>query len=98
MPAVTELAAADAYALHGEIKASRFADLPSFAELHDSVVVDCARLTRIDFISAGALLNVLTMIRRAGKQIVFQHPNHLVAELFGIVGLNAVATIIPAKN
>lgn len=98
LPAVTELAAADAYALHGEIKASRFADLPSFAELHDSVVVDCARLTRIDFISAGALLNVLTMIRRTGKQIVFQHPNHLVAELFGIVGLNAVATIIPAKN
>ena len=55
------------------------------------------QLTRIDFISAGALLNVLTAIRRTGKQIVFQHPNHLVAELFGIVGLKAVATIIPAK-
>ena len=98
LPAVAELAAADAYALHGEVKASRFGDLPSFAELHDPVVVDCATLTRIDFISAGALLNVLTTIRRTGKQIVFQHPNRLVAELFGIVGLNAVATIIPAKN
>jgi anti-anti-sigma regulatory factor len=97
-PAAARVVAADAYALQGEIKSSRFGDLPSFAELHDPLVVDCTSLTRIDFISAGALLNVLTSIRRTGKQIVFQHPNHLVAELFGIVGLKAVATIIPAKN
>lgn len=97
-PPVTGVVAGDVYALRGEIKSSRFGDLPSFAELHDPVVVDCERLTRIDFISAGALLNVLTTIRRTGKQIVFQHPNHLVAELFGIVGLKAVATIIPAKD
>ncbi len=95
---VSRLAAGDAYPLEGEIKSSRFADLPSFAEPHDPLVIDCARLKRIDFISAGALLNVLTAIRRSGKQIVFQHPHHLVAELFGIVGLNAVATIVPAKN
>ena len=97
-PAARVVAATvDAYALRGEIKSSRFGDLPSFAELHDPVVVDCATLRRIDFISAGALLNVLTTIRRSGKQIVFQHPNHLVAELFGVVGLKAVATIVPAK-
>ena len=93
----TVVAAADVYVLQGEIKALRFGDLPAFAELHDPVVVDCALLTRIDFISAGALLNVLTTIRRSGKQIVFHHPNHLVAELFGIVGLKAVATISPEK-
>ena len=96
--AAAKLAVADAYALEGEIKSSRFGDLPSFADLHDPLVIDCTRLKRIDFISAGALLNALTTIRRTGKQIVFQHPNHLVAELFGIVGLNAVATIVPAKN
>ena len=55
-------------------------------------------LTRIDFISAGALLNVLTTVRRRGKQIVFRHPNHLVAELFGVVALKAVASIIFAKH
>ena len=98
LPAVARVVAGDAYALQGEIKSSRFGDLPAFAELHDPLVVDCTSLTRIDFISAGALLNVLTAIRRTGKQIVFQHPNHLVAELFGIVGLKAVATIIPAKD
>ena len=89
---------ADAHVLRGEIKASRFADLPAYAGVHDPVLIDCTALRRMDFISAGALLNVLTTIRQAGKQIVFHHPNHLVAELFGVVGLNAVATIVFAKS
>ncbi len=89
---------ADAHVLRGEIKAARFADLPAYAGVHDPVLIDCTALRRMDFISAGALLNVLTAIRRAGKQIIFHHPNHLVAELFGVVGLNAVATIVFAKS
>lgn len=97
LPSSVKTDAVGAYPLCGEIKASRFADLSAHADAHDPVLIDCALLTRIDFISAGALLNVLTTIRRGGKQIVFHHPNHLVAELFGIVGLNAVATIVPDK-
>ena len=89
---------ADAYGLRGDIKASRFGDLSAYAGVHDPVLIDCVALTRIDFISAGALLNVLTTVRRSGKQIVFRHPNHLVAELFGVVGLKTVATIIFAKH
>ncbi|MBL0206987.1 MAG: STAS domain-containing protein [Propionivibrio sp.] len=90
--------AADAYRVQGDIKASRFGDLNAHADLHDPVVLDCAALVRMDFISAGALLNVLSTIRKQGKQIVFRHPNHLVAELFGVVGLRAVAAIIFAKH
>ena len=88
----------DAYVIRGDVKASRFADLPAHADLHDPVLVDCSTLTRMDFISAGALLNVLTTIRRTGKQIVFRHPNRLVAELFGVVGLKSMATIVFAKH
>ncbi len=88
----------EAYVLRGEIKASRFADLSGYAGVHDPVIIDCSELIRIDFISAGALLNVLTTIRNAGKQIVFHHPNHLVAELFGVVGLKAVASIVFSNN
>jgi anti-anti-sigma regulatory factor len=88
---------AEAYLARGDIKASRFADLPAFAETHDPVIIDCSAVTRVDFISAGALLNVLNTVRRSGKQIVFRHPNHLVAELFGVVGLRAVAEIVFAK-
>lgn len=89
---------AEAYVARGDIKASRFGDLPAFAEVHDPVIIDCATVTRVDFISAGALLNVLSTVRRTGKQIVFRHPNHLVAELFGVVGLKAVAEIVFAKH
>lgn len=88
----------EAYLARGDIKASRFNDLPAFAEVHDPVIIDCSAVTRIDFISAGALLNVLSTVRRSGKQIVFRHPNHLVAELFGVVGLRSVAEIVFAKH
>ena len=88
---------ADVYALKGEVKSSRFGDLATYANVHDPVLIDCAELTRMDFISAGALLNALVTIRSSGKQIVFRHPNHLVAELFGVVGLKAVATIVFSK-
>ncbi|MEI7428854.1 MAG: STAS domain-containing protein [Betaproteobacteria bacterium] len=87
----------DSYVLRGEVKALRFSDLVAHAEVRDTVLIDCSDLVRMDFISAGALLNVLTSVRRSGKPIVFHHPNFLVAELFGVVGLNAVANIIFAK-
>ncbi len=88
----------DAYALSGEIRSSRFGDLPAFVQGHEALLIDCTRLTRIDFISAGALLNVLTTVRGTGKQIVFRHPNRLVAELFRVVGLTAVASVVFAKH
>lgn len=88
----------DAFVLNGEIRASRFADLMAYAERYDVVVIDCAALRRIDFVSAGTLFNLLSSIRRTGKPIIFRHPNHLVAELFGVVGLTAVATVVFAKH
>ena len=88
----------DCYCLAGEIKGGRFPDLSAYAETHDHVLIDCTTLKRIDFVSAGALLNALTVVRNKGRQIVFRHPNRLVAELFGVVGLNAVATIALAKS
>ena len=91
-------ASADAYVLRGDVKATRFGDLAAHAEALDALVIDCAALTRMDFISAGALLNVLSRIRSSGKQIVFRHPNHLVAELFGVVGLTAIATVVFARQ
>lgn len=89
---------ADFYTLTGEVKSSRFSDLAAYAEVHNPVVVGCGALQRMDFISAGALLNVLSSVKRTGRQIVFHHPNHLVAELFGVVGLTAVAAIVFEKN
>ncbi|GHU27055.1 hypothetical protein AGMMS50256_05920 [Betaproteobacteria bacterium] len=87
-----------AYVLSGEIKSAHFTDLPAFAEELDSLLIDCTKLTRIDFVSAGTLLNMLTTVRSKGKQIVLRHPNRLVAELFRVVGLSAVAMVVFAKQ
>lgn len=90
--------AVNAYVLQGDVKNCRFADLTAYAELHDAILIDCADLVRMDFISAGSLLNALATLRRAGKTVIFRHPNHLVAELFAVVGLKAVARIEYAKR
>ena len=89
---------ADVYTLTGEIKSSRFTDLAAYAEMHNPLVIGCDTLRRMDFISAGAMLNILSSVKRTGRQIVFHHPNHLVAELFGVVGLTAVAAIVFEKH
>ena len=96
--AESERPAGEAYRLEGEIKGLRFQDLLAYADTHDYVLIDCAGLQRIDFVSAGALLNALTGVRNKGRQIVFQQPHRLIAELFVVVGLHAVATIALAKN
>jgi len=89
---------AEAYVIKGEVKSSRFSDLLAYSAANDPVLIDCSRVTRMDFLSAGALLNVLTTIKGTGRQIVFRHPNHLVAELFRVVGLRAVAEVVLARN
>lgn len=81
----------------GDLKAERFVDLPGFVEKLDPVVVDLAAVTRIDFVSAGTLVNLLTTVKRQGKRVLIRHPNHLVAELLGIVGIRGVADIEFAK-
>jgi len=87
----------DNYVLTGEYKNCRFDDLQSFLELHDNPVIDCSRLKRIDFMSAGMLRNLLGPCKEQGKEITIRHPHHLVAELFNIVGVNSVAKIIVTK-
>ena len=86
------------YLLSGDIRLFRFSDVPDFAQTQEVLLFDCDDLRRIDFSSAGALLGVLSGVHNAGKPIIFRHPNYLIAELFRIVGLDAVATIINAKH
>ncbi|WP_153111312.1 STAS domain-containing protein [Propionivibrio limicola] len=86
------------FALRGDIKGAKFTELAAYGQQADSILVDCSALTRMDFVSAATLLNVLTPFCSSGKRIVFKQPNYLVAELFGVLGLDAVATIVFGKN
>ena len=90
--------AAEAYCLSGELKNARFADLKAFAEGRDPVVLDFTSVVRIDFVSAGALVNLLTPCKTAGKAVIIRNANRLVFELLAVVGVNAVARIEPARK
>ena len=88
----------DAHYLTGEIRNARFDELPAILELMDTPVLDFAGVRRLDFFSAGQLANRLGPLKEAGRDIVIRNPNHLVAELMGVVGLNRVARIIVPKT
>ncbi|WP_313953214.1 STAS domain-containing protein [Accumulibacter sp.] len=98
--AVSDRLLTEAYVIKGDVKGSRFADLQAYADANDPVLIDCSAVTRMDFLSAGSLLNALTKVKlkRSSKQIVFRHPNYLLAELFRVVGLRAVADVVLARN
>lgn len=99
----TDAAADDAdesapvFAPKGDLKAERFPGLQAFAEQHETVHLDFSTVTRVDFVSAGTLVNLLAPAKRAGKRVIIRHPNHLVAELLIVVGLKSVAEIVLAR-
>lgn len=88
----------DAHYLVGELKACRFDDLPQILDAQALPVLDFSMVTRLDFISAGQLVNRLAPIKAAGRDVVIRSPNHLVAELMAVVGLNKQARIIVPKS
>ena len=66
--------------------------------LTDNVILDFSGVRRMDFSSAGQLVNILAPFKAGGKDVIVRSPNHLVAELMAVVGLNKVARIIVPKS
>ncbi len=97
-PAPVVIPPSDIHFLTGELKNCRFDDLRGFFELHERPVIDFSGVKRLDFFSAGLLRNILEPIKRQGKEVIIRDPNHLVAELMGIVDLPSVARIIVPKT
>lgn len=88
----------DAYYLSGDLKSCRFEELIPVIEGQASPVLDFSGVRRMDFFSAGQLVNRLAPYKAAGREIVVRSPNHLVAELMAVVGLNKQARIIVPKS
>jgi len=70
-----------------------FAQLIGLSEKHKEITVHCGRLRRIDFVSAGALFNVLSTLSGKGCQVVLCNVNALVLALFHVMGVGQVAQI-----
>lgn len=88
----------DAFALRGEIRSGRLDGLEAYLAEHEQAVVDMAAVTRMDFSSAGMLLNLVMPHWQRGVSVVLRHPNHLVGELLNVVGVGAMATIVFARQ
>ncbi len=60
----------------------------------DIMVISCARLIRIDFSSAGTLLNWVSTRQTEGRQVQFVDVHRLVAAFFNVVGVSEHALVI----
>jgi anti-anti-sigma regulatory factor len=87
----------DAIVLAGELCGSdddELARLAKSAALHQHVLIDMAQVKRVDFVAAGAILNIVTALAGAKKQVQFRATNELVAALFQVVGITRSAKLI----
>jgi ABC-type transporter Mla MlaB component len=71
--------------------------ISTFASEHNPAVLDCSRLNRVDFTSAGELTSHLAPLCGEGKAIEFHNVNHLVYVLFGVMGLKEFVSVFPRK-
>ena len=69
----------------------------TYAEEYDAIVLDCSRLTRLDFGAAGKLQTRLQALAKAGKKIEFRDVNHLVAALLRLMAFADIAKIFALK-
>jgi ABC-type transporter Mla MlaB component len=60
----------------------------------DIMVISCARLIRIDFSSAGTLLNWVSSRQAEGRQVQFVEVHRLVAAFFNVIGISEHARVM----
>jgi anti-anti-sigma regulatory factor len=70
-----------------------FGRLLAASKVDRNVVVDCTYLKRVEFATATAMLAMLTKVRQGGATIEFRNVNYLIAALFGLLGIDAVAHV-----
>jgi anti-anti-sigma regulatory factor len=88
----------EAHYFSGELKNYRFDELVAIFEAQQHTILDFSGVRRMDFYSAGQLVNRIAPFKAKGCDIVIRSPNHLVAELMAVVGLNKQARIIVPKS
>ncbi len=72
-------------------------ELQAWTAANSMLVIDMSRARRVDFVSAGVLLNALSQLRQAGTTIQIRGANEMIAALFEVMGVSKVATVIRRK-
>jgi anti-anti-sigma regulatory factor len=71
--------------------------LQDWAGANKMLVIDMSRATRVDIVTAGLMLKVLSALQERGTTVQIRGANELICALFGLTGLDKVARIIPRK-
>jgi anti-anti-sigma regulatory factor len=90
----------DAFTLKGVISEGnqdQIAKLMQYAESHTDVVVDCSAVSRVDYGYVGHFIGQLMQLLGSGKTITLQGQNALINELFRAMGIDQLASLVPAK-
>lgn len=82
--------------LAGEMLQGDLKGLGQHLEKGEECYLDFSKVTRLDFASAGALVNLLSSA--GAKSVVIYHPNRLVAELMRVMGVDQLAKIEISKH
>lgn len=86
----------EATALEGDILQGDLKEVARHLLPGEECRLDFTRVTRLDFVSAGALANLL---KTAGaSSVVIYHPNRLVAELMRVMGVDQLARVELSKH
>ena len=72
--------------------------ITKFVQQHNPAILDCSRLTRVDFSAASQLLAGLAPLTSDDRVVELNNVNHLVHALFNVIGLREVAQISPRKQ
>jgi ABC-type transporter Mla MlaB component len=98
--AETGAGTADAFVVEGDVIGPTervLSELQAFAAQADPVVIDLERTRRVDFVSAGQLLNLLAQLKQSGKSIEIRGANQLILALFAMMGIRELARLVPRK-
>ncbi len=89
------------FTLKGVISAAssnQIAELNAYAASRTEVVVDMAKVLRVDFGFTCAFFDVIKAIQLAGKRVIVTHLNELNAALLEALGVNRYAILVRRKS
>ncbi|HEX4797970.1 MAG TPA: STAS domain-containing protein [Burkholderiales bacterium] len=89
-----------ALALSGDVTGASEAlaqQLQDWAAANAMLVIDMSRAKRVDFVTAGLMLKVLSRLHQDGTTIQIRGANALIHALFAVMGIGKVARIVPRK-
>lgn len=72
--------------------------ITAYISEHNPAILDCSRLTRVDFSATGQLLTGLAPLTASGNMIEMHNVNYLVAALFSVMGMKDIVRVLPRKG